>query len=97
MKEQDGRLSAADKNKVTAWLNEKGVNHSCPVCGENEWIVGDHLLTGVLHFPDGGMSLGGAAYPTVILVCSNCAYTRHFMAGPIGLLKNALSGGAQDG
>lgn len=85
MPETNGQLTSGEKEKFLAWVNEKGVNHNCPVCQKNNWTVGDHLLSGMVHTGN-GISIGGAAYPTAILVCTNCAYTRNFMALPIGLL-----------
>lgn len=86
MPDQNGQLNKEEKQKITAWLDEKGVNHSCPVCTKNKWTLGDHLISGMVH-TGSGVSIGGAAYPTAFLVCTNCAYTRHFMAVPMGLLE----------
>ncbi|WP_269581217.1 hypothetical protein [Roseibium sp. Sym1] len=80
------KLSSQDKERVITWLNQKGKNHICPVCGENNWVVGDHLLNG-MAFSGGKMILGGPSYPMVFILCSNCAYTRQFMAKPIGLVN----------
>ncbi len=82
MPDKDGKLTAAEKATVSAWLNTKGKNHNCPVCATNVWSIGDHLLFG-MPFYGGGLRVGGAAYPQVFLVCTNCAYTRHFMAVPV--------------
>ncbi|MGR3456092.1 hypothetical protein [Pseudooceanicola sp.] len=89
----DGSLSKDEKQKVIDWVNEKGVHHNCPVCGSNNWGVGDHLLSG-MPYMGGSIVAGGPSYPAAMLVCNNCAYTRHFMAVKIGLFS---AGGSSDG
>lgn len=86
MEDGRGRLSAAQKEKFVAWLDEKGKDHACPVCKTNSWSIGEHLLNGFVHVPNAGLVLTGASYPMAFVVCNNCAYTRQFMAVPIGLL-----------
>lgn len=81
-----GALSQEEKQKFLNWLNEKGrMNPSCPVCGTNNWGVGDHIVQS-LPFTPNGLVLGGTSYPSALLVCNNCAFTRSFMAVPIGLM-----------
>ena len=80
MPDRDGRLDQSDHDKVLAWLNDKAVNHDCPVCLENDWTIGDDL---VLLTP---WSSTGAGYPMVFLVCNRCAHVRQFMAWRMGLV-----------
>ncbi|WP_415717132.1 hypothetical protein [Roseibium sp.] len=87
MPDQNGLLSKSDKDKVIAWLDQKGRNHNCPVCSNNNWSIGDHLLSGTA-FAGGNIVVGAPAYPMAFIVCSNCAYTRHFMAIPLGILPS---------
>lgn len=88
-------LTQDEKQKIVAWLNEKGVNHSCPFCGQNNWSIGDHLLSGMVH-TGGGLVIGGAAYPSAFTVCNNCAYTRQFMAVPIGIFQTETPEGKKN-
>ena len=82
MADDKSELTKEQKQKIVSWLDKKGKNHVCPVCLENNWNVADHLLLGMV-FSSGGISIGGASYPAVLLVCNNCAYARQFMSVPI--------------
>ena len=85
MSEKDGTLSKADQDKIVSHLNEKGKNHTCPVCLKNNWGIGDRLLNGMPISPDAALHIGGPSYPMAFVVCNNCSYVRHFMAVPLGL------------
>lgn len=85
MQDSSGKLSQADKDKIVTWLKEKGKNHHCPVCSVNDWTVADNLLNGMV-FSGGNFIVGGPSYPMAFIVCNNCAYTRHFMAVPMGII-----------
>jgi len=87
MPDQNGKLTPEEKQKFVAWLNAKTKSHQCPVCDTNGWTVADHLIDARPH-TGGGLVVGGTTYPSAILVCNNCAYTRQFMAVPIGLLSS---------
>lgn len=91
MPDANGKLTPADKQKVVDWLNKKGKTANCPVCQANSWMVGDDLINAML-FAGNNVIIGGPTYPMAILVCTNCAYTRHFMAVPIGLLPGGEEG-----
>ncbi len=86
MPDANGRLTPDDRNQVVQWLQAKGRNHECPVCASNKWMIGDHLVNGQVHVVDGQLP-PRESYPQVILVCNNCAYTRYFMAVPMGLVR----------
>ena len=86
MPDQNGKLTQADKDKFIAWMNKKAKAHHCPVCATNAWTIGDDLIN-ALPYTGGSLVIGGPTYPLAFLVCNNCAYTRHFMAVPIGLIS----------
>ncbi|TVQ35314.1 MAG: hypothetical protein EA356_08050 [Geminicoccaceae bacterium] len=85
MPDQTGRLSAEDRKLILNWLQSKGKNHDCPVCSSNKWMIGDHLIAGRIHALD-PHAIARENYPQVVLVCTNCAHTRYFMAVPMGLV-----------
>lgn len=78
-------LSQAEQQRVQSWLNTRGRQHSCPVCGANNWSIGDVVSAPI--YTNGGVQLGGPSVPMVQLVCSNCVYVRLFAAKPIGLVS----------
>ena len=81
-----GQLTKQQKIKVDDWFNKKGRDHLCPICGEKNWITGDHFLTSNV-FHEGTVRIDGVAHPQVFIVCGNCAFTRQFMAVPMGLFS----------
>ncbi len=86
MANQDTKLSKEQQGKLIRWLSEKGVEHNCPVCQENNWTVGDQLIRAAVHTP-GVNVLGGPSLPMAYMLCNNCMYIRQFAAIPIGLLE----------
>ena len=84
MPDEGGRLTAEDRQAILKWLQAKGRNHDCPVCTSNKWMIGDHVIAGHVHASD-PRAVGREAYPQVMLVCTNCAHVRYFMAVPMGV------------
>ncbi len=80
------RLTPAEKDMIGDWVASKCTNHDCPVCGQNAWAVGDYLIQNGTYIA-GTSRVGRASYPAAMLMCSNCAYLRTFMAAPIGLVE----------
>lgn len=81
----NGKLDHDQRRKFIEWINEKAVNHNCPVCNHNNWTTGPQLVTPMTH-ADSGIMIGGASLPMALLLCNNCAFVRHFAAIPIGLI-----------
>jgi len=86
MPDKDGILTATEKQLIAAWLSTKSKNNACPVCSERSWSIGGHLISGKIY-RGGNLSFGGPTYPQAFIVCTNCAYTRYFMAVQIGLIE----------
>lgn len=82
MSEDNGTLTQDQIGKIKKWLDDKAANANCTTCGENDWLVAEHLIAGI-RFADGGVRLGGAVYPQIALICSNCSFVRYFMANRI--------------
>ena len=73
MPQGDGKLTKEDRIKITEWINDKsksGTNLNCPVCTENNWAIGDHILYSSIYTPN-NIIIGGAYYPLVFIVCNN--------------------------
>lgn len=88
MPDSDGKLTQEETKKFIAWLNEKSKNHACPVCQNNNWAVGDHIVEGRIFRGGNTIIGGGISYPQIFVSCQNCQYIRHFMAVPILELKS---------
>lgn len=87
-----GILSNEEKSRVLSALNEiwRG-SKACPVSGDNDWVLGDHIV----HPPTwhgAAMQLGGATYPHVLLTCRRCGYSLFFNALVLGVVPSETSG-----
>lgn len=81
-------LTEEQKEKVVAWIRKHGqANITCVICGHRNWAVGDHIVAPAIY-SEGGIVLGGTAYPTVMLICNHCAHTIYINAVLMGLLPS---------
>lgn len=85
MPDNHGLLSDEEKTKIVQWINSKAKNHVCPSCGSNSWALADHVLNFPV-FAGGTIVIGGTNYPAVLLACNTCAFVRHYMLVPMGVL-----------
>ena len=71
-------LTREQAYKLQQWLNSRGVNLDCPMCGSAQWETGEIVS---------GTSIEDTrnAVPMVQVVCVNCGYVMLFAALPIGL------------
>lgn len=96
MSTADGKLTDEDKSRIVKWLQTKTTIHSCPSCGSNNWTVGDDLIN-LMPFTGGNLIIGGPTYPAAFVVCNSCAFIKHFMAVPIGVVNAAPKEGGGNG
>lgn len=58
-------------------INELAPNSAaCPICGRGKYEVATHLVSPTVFQPGGGLMIGGAGYPLVMLICNHCGHTR---------------------
>lgn len=67
-KEELERIMAALKEKVPKPEN-------CPICGNEDWNVGDNLVAVVLQEDAKQLKLTGSILPCIPVTCSNCGNT----------------------
>lgn len=80
-------LTAKQREKVQAWFDEKApLIGKCPMCGHREWQLVEHMVSPPV-FSGGALTLGGVAYPMVMLGCAHCANIQFHSAQLIGLLE----------
>jgi hypothetical protein len=85
MPDQSGKLSEKDKQIIEEWLKKKWkAPPKCPVSQDNNWIIGDHVVT-PMNYAGGGLVVGGRVYPQVMLICGTCGHTMLFNAMVMGL------------
>jgi hypothetical protein len=81
-----GLLTAEEKEKVQKWIDDKSKHPAaCPVCGDERWIIADHLITPE-PVSGGRLLYGGPAYPQFMLISVGCGYTRYFNAVISGIV-----------
>lgn len=82
----DGKLTPEEKTKAVVWFGQRHKLH-CQVCGNNNWVVGDHLVQPITLGPNMNLMLGGiVGYPQVMRVCTICGHTMFFNAVIMGIL-----------
>jgi uncharacterized Zn finger protein len=71
-------LTNEQASKLQQWLNSKGVNLGCPMCGSAQWETGEVIS---------GRSVEDSSIvvPMVQVICGNCGYVMLFAAMPMGL------------
>ena len=75
MTDATGKLTVEDKAKLTAWFAKFGQpSPVCPICGDRNWSIADHLVQPVTLGPGFGVQLGGVSYPQAMLI-SKCGHT----------------------
>jgi hypothetical protein len=67
--------------EITAYFSKAGASSHCPTCRSQQWIIPPqpHQRTIGLFAPrleDGGYISPGTIIPTIIVVCTNCGFTR---------------------
>jgi predicted nucleic-acid-binding Zn-ribbon protein len=72
-------LSHEQAHKLQEWMDSRGVNRNCPMCGSGEWETGE-IVSGT------SVDGSGNVLPMAQLVCQNCGYEVPFAAMPIGLI-----------
>lgn len=64
---------------VRRWLEKRGADSNCSVCGENDWLLGE--LSEIVV-----QGLRRSIYPVLPIFCGNCAHTVFFNALMMGLV-----------
>lgn len=82
-------MSVEEREKVVALLNEKiPGGGKCPVCPTGSFTLGNHYVTPTVLNPNQGVFLGGANYPSVLLICGDCGHMRFHNALILGVLDS---------
>lgn len=87
MPEADGKLTQAEKETVKNWLLKWNMA-PCPICGQRNWMIADHLVQPITIGPNRSLQLSGTGYPQVMVISNDCGYTRFLNAVVIGIVKN---------
>jgi predicted nucleic-acid-binding Zn-ribbon protein len=86
-----GKLTAAEKQLAIDWINRhwRGRSQACPICGNTNWTLADHLVQPTTVGAQNALILGGTSYPVVMIISPTCGYTMLFNAVIMGLVPQA--------
>ena len=78
-----------NKEEIAKKIKEKAINLKCPVCDNQNMILGEGYFAHDLQNDLNSRTMGGKNIPTIPIICSNCGYMREFAAGVLKLLPTA--------
>ena len=87
MPDADGVLTQEEQNTIKEWITRhwpEGVKRLCPSCQKGPWTIQRYMGKLLIATP-GEFRIGGPAFPKVVIVCQNCAYTELYNAIVMGL------------
>ena len=76
------------KAEIIRVLNERGVNHPCPRCGNTSFTLIDGYFNEMIQPNASTLNIGGPSVPSIITACNNCGYLSQHALGTLGLLRN---------
>jgi hypothetical protein len=87
MADSAGALTEAQRKEIAEKLDKiwTGSAKNCPICGSNQWLVGQHLVQPIT-LKDNALQLGGTGYPQIMLISRPCGYTLFFNAVIFGVV-----------
>lgn len=77
-------LTPDQMDQVRSWMEEKGIDKTCPACGNTRWVTSEIIAPPVRART--GLAENPPQIPMVELTCDNCGYIRLFAAVKMGLL-----------
>lgn len=84
------KLTLEQRQKIEKWFDEKAqVMGQCPVCRSRNFGLMDHMVAPPIFEANGGLTIGGPAYPMIMIACGHCGHTQFHNAVMIGLLPAA--------
>lgn len=85
MPEVGGKITAAEKEKIDAWLRTRWPhNYKCPICQSENWTLAEHFVE-LRTFSGGALMVGGPVYPNVLIISVPCGYSVLMNAGGTGI------------
>ncbi len=84
-------LTDEQKRKFRNWLDSKVTEPECMSCGSNNWIGEPEMISGSVRDAHGNIQFGTPDLAMVVIVCTNCAFTKLYAAKPIGLVEEEES------
>jgi hypothetical protein len=77
-------LTERQKKTIIESLSAKS-RSLCPMCGSNNWQLGENLVGAMAASLSGGMGIGGPYVPMAQLICTKCGFVSHHAVGVLGI------------
>ena len=68
----DKKMYRLNRDKLLEHINSTWQTKTCPMCGRNDWAVGDSIVTSVNINEEKGIQLGGRFQPMTTVTCNHC-------------------------
>ncbi len=77
-------LTTNQKDTIITSLNSKS-KVVCPFCQQNQWTIGEEIVSANSVSLAGSTVLGGPFIPMVQLICNNCGFISHHALAVLGI------------
>lgn len=64
-----------NREKFIKTINQKWITKNCPLCGRNNWNIGEEMQTMIRVGEDKSIQLGGRITPVILMTCNECGNT----------------------
>lgn len=84
MPDINGVLTQEERTKIDAWYQANWIHRNCPVCGNRQFNLADHVVMPMIYSPY--VSINGTQYPQIMTICQRCGLTLYFNAITVGVI-----------
>jgi len=77
-------IGSEEQQKIMNHL--QGRNNKCPVCGTNNWMIFEDLVSPLCIDIEYKRAIEGKFLPVIEIICNDCGYVWQIAAVKIGLL-----------
>lgn len=82
-------MALTDRQKATVTQNlQSRIKGPCPMCGQQQWTIGDEIVAATTTSLGGGMAIGGPMVPMIQVICNTCGFVAHHAVGALGIQLN---------
>jgi len=80
------------KKELIEILQQRRLTGMCPMCRARNFTIADAYLRNQLQEDLSTLTLGGAAIPSIAIICTNCGFISQHALGTLGLLSQKEDG-----
>lgn len=64
-----------NQERLIRHINDRWQTKACPYCGQNDWNIGDSIVSTISIGNNKEMQIGGRFQPLVTITCNHCGNT----------------------